>query len=144
MALLKVQFDPQKGVIIPVFIATAKDTVAIEDKVRSGEKDIKTIPKFGCLIDTGASRSCVSERLAKKLKLKSLGAIQILTASEKVRMKIYSVTLIIPMVNSFRIFEKIEVAEYGGGKSHDVLLGRDILMKGIFQTDWNGQAILGF
>ena len=143
MALLKVQFDPQKGVIIPVFIATAKDTVAIDDE-KDKEKYTKTLPKFGCLIDTGASRSCVSERLAEKLKLKSLGAIQILTASEKVRMKIYSVTLIIPMVNSFRIFEKIEVAEYGGGKSHDVLLGRDILMKGIFQTDWNGQAILGF
>ena len=140
MALLQVRFDSKKGVIIPVFIATGKDTVAIEVK----EKDIKTMQKFNCLIDTGAGISCISRRLAEKLKIKPAGAIQIFTASEKVRMKIYSVTFIIPMGNSFRIFEKIEVAEYAGGKHHDVLLGRDILMKGIFQTDWNGQAILGF
>ena len=144
MALLKVQFAPQKGVIIPVFVVTGKDTATIEDRVRSGEKDIKTMPKFGCLIDTGASRSCVSERLAEKLKLKKSGMIPMLTASEKVRVKTYLVTFIIPMGNSFHFFESTQVAEYGGGKSHDVLLGRDILMKGIFQTDWNGQAILGF
>ena len=79
MALLKVQFDPQKGVTIPVFIATGKNTVAIEDK----RKYIKTLPKFNCLIDTGAGISCVSEKLSEELELESSGVIPMLTASEK-------------------------------------------------------------
>ena len=126
-----------------MFVATAEQTIKIEND-KDKEKYIKTLPKFDCLIDTGASRSFVSQRLAEKLKLESLGAIPVLTASEQVEVETYSVTLIIPMGSSLRIFEKIEVAEYGGGKSHDVLLGRDIIRNGIFQTDWSGQAILGF
>ena len=67
------------------------------------------------------------------------------TASGSVEVDVYFVTLIIPMENSFRIFAEIEVAEYQSGTNrHDVLLGRDIIRNGIFQTDWSGQAILGF
>ena len=36
MALLKVQFDPQKGVVIPVFIATGKSALDIGDKINMG------------------------------------------------------------------------------------------------------------
>ena len=144
MALLKIQFDSPKGVIIPVFIATAEDTVKIENE-KDKEKYIKTLPKFNCLIDTGAFRSFVSQRLAEKLKLNSSKVIPVLTASGKVRVKTYFVTFIIPMGDCFRFFENIEVAEYQSVTNrHDVLLGRDILMRGIFQTDWSGQAILGF
>lgn len=144
MALLKVQFDYQKGVIIPVFVATAEDTVKIENE-KDKEKYIKTLPKFDCLIDTGAGISCISENLSKALELEPSGGIPMHTASGSVEVDVYSVTLIIPMEDSFRIFADTEVAEYQNGTDrHDVLLGRDILREGLLQMGWGGQAFLSF
>lgn len=144
MPLLRIPFNPSKGVIISVSILTDKEAVDIRDRVGSGEEKIE-MEQFQCLIDTGASISCISQRLSQKLNLKSSGMITMNSATDTVQVQTYFATLVIPIGKAFYAFESSQVAEYQTlSTDYDVLLGRDILMRGIFQTDWSGQAIIGF
>ena len=155
MSLLRVLFDSEKGVIIPVSVVTGKSAVEIEENVPMGfaigdraqdrQKENPKMEKAFCLIDTGSSISRISQRLAQKLNLKLSGMVAVNSVAGVSVVKSYFVTLIVPIGKVLHAFEGSQLAEYQTlSTDHDVLLGRDILARGIFQTDWNGQAILGF
>lgn len=155
MPLLRVSFNPEEGVIIPVSIVTGRGAVeikenvsmgfAIGDRAQDGKKENLTMEKVFCLIDTGSSISRISQRLAQKLNLKSSGMVAVNSAAGVSVLKAYFVTLIVPIGKVIHAFEGSQLAEYQTSSTdHDVLLGRDILTKGIFQMDGSGQAFLSF
>ena len=79
------------------------------------------------LIDTGATATCISKPLARKLKLKVVGQSMMNTAGGLKRTNRYIIDLKMPSEISF---ENIRAVEFIGNTNFDILIGMDILMLG--------------
>ena len=101
--------------------------------------------KYCCaLLDTGANKSCITERLAESLNLNIQGATTISSVSESVDSNIYSVNIHIPfpgavMLREGALVQSMQLTNWQGvqvlgiagvDKSYDVLLGMDFIHKG--------------
>ena len=100
------------------------------------------------LIDTGATKSCITEKLAKKLNLIPIGKTTITGASGKKNSDIFKVCLCIPVKNkNLQHYEMIETdvlscsSIIGIENNFDVILGMDILKDMMFQYTPNHLAI---
>ena len=79
------------------------------------------------LIDTGATATCISKTLAKKLKLKVIGQSMMNTAGGLKKANRYIIDLKLPNEISF---ENVRAVEFIGNTNFDILIGMDILMLG--------------
>ena len=94
------------------------------------------------LIDTGATATCISKSLAKKLKLKVVGQGMMNTASGMQKTNQYLIDL--QMQNNIS-FENIRAVEFIGNNKFDILIGMDILMLGdLAITNAKQQTVTSF
>ena len=96
--------------------------------------------RFRALVDTGANCSCVTERLARKLNLTSVGKTETTAALNRGEVRVYQVGVHIPsplahpdgsqeMVS--RNFSSVKVLEMSSlQESFDLLIGMDIISTG--------------
>lgn len=82
--------------------------------------------------DTGATSSMISESLAKELKLEPEGSVKVSGVHGIEDAKIYTIDLIFG--NGFTL-DKLQVSEAGNNAGFDVLIGMDIISKGLFIVD---------
>lgn len=82
--------------------------------------------KLKALIDTGATGSCISRRLAAACRLEQISAVQIFSAQGASVSPLYEVDIVLPNGSTF---EKVSVMEVAGSNNFDVILGMDILTK---------------
>ena len=104
----------------------------------------KEEPKiYGCsaLVDTGATRSCISPLVAERIGLLPDESITIAAASGTYETARYAVGIVVPDVGILQ--EKINVAEVALSKSNNfqALLGMDILLKGSFHLDFSNHFV---
>ena len=102
---------------------------------------------FKALIDTGANRSCVSDRLAKQLQLESVANDSTVNVAGRVVVPVYEVSLFLPAPRQavarsaasggdegtdVRPFLKQRVSQmkYTEGNIFDVIIGTDIITQG--------------
>ena len=101
-------------------------------------KSAKTVR---ALLDTGATCSCVTENLARELKLVKAGNITIKSATDTRLVPCYAVKLILP--NS--ITEIAAVVEIVKSDDTDIIIGMDIISKGDFAvSNYNGKTQFSF
>ena len=137
MPSISFQYEPAVGPIIHILFTQAG---ALSSQVeRTSGADL--------LIDTGASITCISPELAKRIGLRSLGKEPVIVASGTASLNTYLVDMLIPFTEPARTqgqtfpVENIQVMEYLGNTSrYQGLLGRDIIDKGIFMlAGWDGK-----
>ncbi len=87
------------------------------------------------LIDTGATGTCISQKVCQHLNLQSDGVTKMLTAGHAVYVQVYTVRLSIEFLpGRFVSIEPFPVAAPPLAEQADIdcLIGRDILAHGIF------------
>ena len=99
----------------------------------------KLAVKLKALIDTGATGSCISHRLATACRLEQISAVQIFSAQGASVSPLYEVDIVLP---NGSVFEKITVMEVAGSNNFDVIIGMDILTRCDFAiSNVNGEMV---
>lgn len=95
------------------------------------------------LWDTGATTSCISEYVVKKLALVPTGRINIATPSSVSERNTYLVDIILP--NNFKVCDLMVVDSEIGAQNIGMLIGMDIIMQGDFSvSNYNKQTVFTF
>ncbi len=133
MPSLSGKYDISIGAIINVVVAPAGTiTPATTGNVR--------VVGFPALVDTGASVTCISQNVAQTVGLQTIGKRPMASATHAVPVNAYLVDLILPFGNAGLILNSTQVMEFNpvGGSPFQMLLGRDIICKGIFTLGYDG------
>ncbi len=127
----------------PLCKVTIKPSIATIDILKSEKKKVPS-QEVLALIDTGASSTAISRKIAKKLKLVSRGSVKVYTSSKKAEMRNeYDVSLLFSRKIHLDILRALEA----NLQDHhiDCLIGRDILDLGTFTYDGpKGVFVLDF
>ena len=90
--------------------------------------------------DTGATSSMISADLAKALDLEPEGSVKVSGVHGVEEAKVYTIDLIFG--TGFKI-EKLQVSEAGNNAGFDVLIGMDVISKGMFIVNGGNHAEKG-
>lgn len=82
--------------------------------------------------DTGATSSMISEQIARALQLKPQGSVKVSGVHGVEDANIYTINLLFG--NGF-VLEDLQVSEAGNNAGFDVLIGMDVISKGLFIVD---------
>lgn len=117
------------AIIIDVIIAFC---LQFEDSAKEISVKVKG------LVDTGASGSCISQRLVSACRLEKLSALKIISAQGASIVPVYEVDMILPNNTRFNRMSVMEVATSG---KFDVIIGMDILSKCDFAVSNSGENL---
>ncbi|MFZ4632796.1 MAG: retroviral-like aspartic protease family protein [Saprospiraceae bacterium] len=95
------------------------------------------------LWDTGATQSCISDRLAEELGLEVDGFVDVATAMGIVRLSVYTIHLVLP---SRLVFNSIQAIGFTYGDDDcDLIIGMDIMTQGdLSLTNMEGRTVFSF
>ncbi len=166
MPCISGRFPPEAGlVIIDVFVIDYQKMLPVlsEDQKSApdGQQPIPNgIRPYKALVDTGASATCISSRVAGELKLEAIGLGEMISASEKAAKNKYLFAIGIPFIHQadsigqpvrgelHTFMPPVEGLEFHTDQDQaskfDVILGMDIIMKGSFKLDFDGHFSLCF
>lgn len=97
-----------------------------------------SMPRYTALLDTGASVTCISEKIANQLDLVPKGKRQVIGATGTALTNIYDLEIMLWSDGSGWGCP-IEAALFSGTSTVEVLIGRDILCRGLFVLDNSGR-----
>lgn len=128
MPLVKYEFDTRIGPVVEIEFAHPG---AAAQAVRGSKPEMH---RYNALIDTGASMTGISKKLADAVGLRARGKLRMVSPHGTKDSNKYYADVFIPVVNLWNMdLEIIEV--HGGFLAFDALLGRDILRKGLLTVD---------
>lgn len=90
--------------------------------------------------DTGATSSMISQRIAQQLQLSPQGSVKVSGVHGVENANIYTVDL---MFNNGHEMPNIQVSEAGNNAGFDILVGMDVISRGIFIIDGVNHAVRG-
>lgn len=116
--------------------------------------DLSSLKMFTALIDTGASTTCLSQRVVQDVGLSPIGMVQMVgaTGQKAMRQFAFSVGFLHGQhqnpdgtINGQVAFMTTRGMEFdAGGSTFDVLLGRDVLCQGVFSLSFDGHWLFSF
>lgn len=89
--------------------------------------------------DTGATGSMIAANVAEKLKLKPCGETRIFGVHGSQKAKVYTVDVVFPRAKVKLPGIRVSEADDGGG--FDILVGMDIIGRGMFGIYGNGESL---
>lgn len=110
--------------------------------IRDDEKVVVNLKNsFRALVDTGATLSCITHKVADNLGIAPIDKIKMQTAAGLAEKNLYCINLYIPVnipaikkTDSIEVnlkhFSKIEVSEVSLSDHYDVIIGMDVIMAG--------------
>ncbi len=148
MPCISGNYNPAVGPIIQVAILEA--AVALEPAKRPPEK--QRLSLFNALIDTGATSTCISEKVVETVGLIPSGKTMMVgsTGESPVDQFTFGVGFILSPVQQSTGETSMNLSVRGvqgclfqnGSLVFDVLLGRDIICEGSFTLSFDGHFIL--
>lgn len=137
------------GLIIQ--IAVFKDVKSLQNTLsppQSGQAP-RNVKFYSALLDTGATATCISQKVVSDLKLTPIGKAQMISASHVVAANQYLFTVAVPtglqqqstglVSGNFTIFDNLNGLEFAAtGSAYDVLLGMDVIRRGSLKIDFDG------
>jgi hypothetical protein len=135
MPCLAGQSNPAIGPIINVGVIPA-GTIAAGAPPGGGQ-----ISTFPALIDTGASTTCISAAVAQAVGLSPIGMHPMVSANQSAPANVYLVDLVLQYGPSGIIMAGMQVMEFlspPAPSPFEMLVGRDILSRGIFTLSFDG------
>jgi len=145
MPALSGKYNPKEGVIWKVgFLACSQEFPNNIDKIHI----------CSALVDTGASCTCISEKIAKELGLEPSCKIDMHSASEMSAVNGYDVQPAIllgsmpdlegNLQGEIVAFNPIIAPEFSAHKNYDALIGRDVICQGVFTMSFDGHYTFSF
>lgn len=135
MPCLSGQFDPKVGVLLQVAVLPGGTL----DKVMQGRAEPVNAPVLNGLIDTGADQTCISPNVANTLELKPTGKIPVSGATGIAEMNQYLIDLMLQFgPNSISIKNHTVTVFTSHSSNYEMLIGRDIICRGIFTMEFSG------
>jgi len=133
MPSLSGQFNPNAGVLLNIVVLPP-------NVYGPGSTIPSSFLSFPALIDTGASMTCISRQVVQAVGLQSIGMTQMLSATQTIPVHRYLVDLLLPFGNAGLLQQGIHVMEFQVAGTHpfQILLGRDILCRGVFTMSFDG------
>lgn len=91
------------------------------------------IPRFEGLLDTGATQSCVSPEVARRLQLEPIGIRPMQSAAGVSLVSTYSVSIVVFLeIDPVTVLcQHVNAAEFMPPQGLDVLIGLDIISQGV-------------
>ena len=146
MSCLHGRFNADNPGYLGPLLVTIGVSRSFPDSAPDSAKDEPS--QFMALIDTGASHTSISPKVVEKVGLSCISMIPMVSATDSggTLSPVYIVDLYIYFgPDSRTIFRGIQVTEFSGSNStkdsdstFDILLGRDILCKGVFTLSFDG------
>lgn len=133
MSCLVGQFDPKMGVGLQVIVAPPERSPHGVDVSSSAVRRL-------ALIDTGTTTTIITPQVVQELGLLPTGRMRSLVGTmQSGPVQTYCVTLVVPMNGDAGVFPHLEVlaAPLDAGLVQ-VLLGLDILCRGVFTMSYDG------
>jgi hypothetical protein len=133
MPCLSGRFDPSQGILINLALAKPGTLVP-----KPGEP--LRVQNFLALIDTGATRTCISRQAASAAGLIAMGKLPMVSATQTTPMDVYLADIVLPMGTAGFLLPNMQIMEFNCDPNcaFQVLLGRDILAKGVFTLSFDG------
>jgi predicted aspartyl protease len=127
------QFDPKMGVGLEVIVTASERPPHSGDVLPSG------VPRLA-LIDTGTTTTIITPQVVQELGLQPTGKRRGLVGTMQAgAVETYCVTLVLPMHGDAGVFPALEVLEAPLEDGPiQVLLGLDVLCRGIFTMSYDG------
>jgi hypothetical protein len=127
------QFDPRIGPLINVGVFLAR-TLTPSNAIPP------SITTFPALLDTGANATFLSPSVAQTVGLKPMGLRPVVSATHTVPVAVYLVDLVLPFNKAQFILYATQVLEFScsAGGPYQMLIGRDIICRGIFTLSSDG------
>lgn len=151
MPSLSLQYDPNVGPLIPVFIWAPNFKPPAQAQISPG--DALKMQQHVALIDTGASCTCVSQKVIQAAGLQPSGKQLASHAHGSVPTNAYQFQVVFAFPQAAPIPSGVMQAQLIAFPVNgiefippsglfDVLLGRDVLCRGVFSMSFDGRAIL--
>lgn len=94
------------------------------------------------ILDTGATRTAISRRLAETLLLAPIGKTTVLTAAGPKEANTYQVDLLMRFGSAMLPIERLSITEFDapdGDGAPQILLGMDVIQRGCLTIDFQGK-----
>jgi hypothetical protein len=131
MPCISGKFSPDIGPLIDIKVAPAEIVGLGVSRLVTSEP---------ALLDTGATATCISKKVVQSLGLSPIGMRNMVsTTHSSIPVNVYLVDLYLPFGTGYLI-EDIHVMEFvQEDKDHfQILLGRDIICRGVFTISFDG------
>ncbi len=97
------------------------------------------VPVINGLMDTGADATCISPTVAETLSLQPIGKVPVSGATGVAEMNQYMIDLLLQFgPNSLPINHHTVTVFNARSSNYDMLIGRDIICRGIFTMEFSG------
>ena len=141
MPVISGAFDWSRGLIWHVGIADGE----IDEQSEAASR----LYACAALVDTGATNTCISPSVVSHLDLEPISKIDLTTAAGVAEVNVYDVHVLIPVALtdpekpdagfSAHIFANLRAPEVElGGSRYEVLIGLDILRRGLLNISHDG------
>lgn len=133
MPSLSGRFDPGIGVLINVGVLPP----GLITPTTTQPPPITTFP---ALLDTGASVTCLSPSVAQTVGLRPMGMRPMVSATQTIPVPVYLVDLVLPFGTAGLLLPGIQVLAFSpaGGSPFQMLVGRDIICRGVLTLSFDG------
>lgn len=133
-------YDPAAGILLQVGLVPGGKTDEIRQRPGTGSDTQAQVVRAHALVDTGASMTSVSPRLAAGMALQPLGRTEIQGATGSTDVNTYYVDLFLSVGPQSLGVTNLEVCEFDPGRApFQVLIGRDIICRGVLTMDFSGR-----
>jgi len=132
--IAEVGFDPASFGVAPIPV-TGATSAGTSLAPLAPDQSLTQPRQVLALIDTGASTSCIDERLAQSLNLPLVNVVHVGGAGGAHQLNVYLCRLMIPQLNFARVGGFIGAKLLDGGQVHQALIGRDFLAQMILIYD---------
>lgn len=135
-------YNPEIGILLQVGFARGGElTRVMADQAGVAADSLKLeVAGIQALIDTGASRTSISPKLAGNLDLPPSGKILVQGATGAKPVNTYAVDIMLSFGRQSIMIEDLEVCEFDPGQAaYQALIGRDILCQGVLTADFAGR-----
>ena len=142
MPCISGNYDTSVGVLLQVGLVPGGRVEEIHEhpSIPSSAQAQLTGAGAQALVDTGASLTSISPGLAAHLALAPLGKIEIQGATGSIPVNTYFVDLILSFGAQSLVVGNLSVCEFDPGQApFQVLIGRDIICRGVLTMDFAGR-----
>lgn len=142
MPCLSGQYDKDVGILLQVGLVPGGRIEDLQQHANVSDDMHTEFVASGAhgLVDTGASKTSISPRIAADLALEPRGIVELQGATGSTKVNTYYVDFILSFGPQSLVVADLEVCEIDPGKGpFQVLIGRDVICQGVLTMDFSGR-----